>query len=486
MNRNISCIYKVLMVLVIGGIFGGHRLNAQITNIKNGKLDNGLSYYIIKDKNFKDEVHFFLYQNVGAIVENDDQNGLAHYLEHMAFNSTEHFPNGVMNFLRTNGLYGFDAHTGTNETQYAVYSVPAKNKPLTDSVLLVLKDWCNGLSLTEKDMNKERNIVIEEWRQRDNVDKRLTDAIATPIYNSSKYSYRNTIGNEKLLKNFKVKDIREFYDSWYKPNLQCVVIVGDIDPVIYEKKVAKLFGEIPTPKRAKERENILIKENVKPIYHRFVDAENTNNSFGIYQRVQLDKNLSQEDKVKLRLFEMIFNKLSSRRLSMIKNEGVEDFIGASVSYSSLVRMYAQNAWDVVPYEGREKDALRQVLSVRESIRRGGFFEKEFEETKGKIYEDLKGILASENLGTPDNYMEICKQNYLYKKPLKTFREQLTELVENLVELEVDDLNEWITSWMNDKNLAFITYSSKAEDMNIFFAEFEKILAGKNCFRKDDF
>ncbi|MBS9766384.1 MAG: insulinase family protein [Flavobacteriaceae bacterium] len=473
-GQNISFRVRVLLLVVISSI--SLSLNAQIEGLKYGKLDNGLSYYIMKDKNFKNEAHFFLYQNVGAILENDEQNGLAHYLEHMAFNSTEHFPNGVMNFLRKNGLYGFDAHTGTNETQYAVYGVPVNNKPLTDSVLLVLKDWCNGLSLTEKDMEKERNIVIEEWRQRDNVDKRLTDAIATPIYNSSKYSYRNTIGNEKLLKKFKVKDIREFYDSWYKPNLQCVAIIGDIDPNVYEKKVKELFGKIPTPKKKKEREPILIKENVKPLYYRFVDAENTNNSFGIYQRVQLNTNLTQEDKIKLRLFEMIFNKLSSRRLGMIKNEGVEDFIGASVSYSSLVRMYAQNAWDVVPYEGAERKALKQILSVRESIRRLGFSEQEFEKAKEEIYENLKGVLGSKNLGTPDNYMEVFKQNYLYKNPLQTFRERLTDLVESLVELEVEDMNKWIVSWMNDKNLAFITYSSKAEDMNISLAEFEKILA----------
>ncbi len=158
MSQNRSLRVRILLLAVISSI--SFSLHAQMEDLKHGKLNNGLSYYIMKDKNFKDEVHFFLYQNVGAILEDDEQNGLAHYLEHMAFNSTEHFPNGVMNFLRKNGLYGFDAHTGTNETKYAVYSVPAKNQQLTDAVLLILKDWCNGLSLTEADMNKERNIEI--------------------------------------------------------------------------------------------------------------------------------------------------------------------------------------------------------------------------------------------------------------------------------------------------------------------------------------
>ncbi len=252
--------------------------------------------------------------------------------------------------------------------------------------------------------------------------------------------------------------------------------MGDIDPEMYEKKVKNLFSKIPTPKQKKERKPIFIKENATPIYYRFIDAENTNNSFGIYQRVQLDTNLTQEDKIKLRLFEMIFNKLTSGHLAMIKNEGIEDFIGTSVSYSSLVRMYAQNAWDVVPYEGRERDALKQILSVRESIRRRGFSEQEFEKAKKEIYENLKGVLESKNLGTPDNYMEVFKQNYLYQNPLQTFRDRLTDLVEDIVELEVEDLNEWVKSWMDDKNLAFITYSNKAEEMNISLDEFEKILA----------
>ena len=145
------------LALSLALALGGLTLSAQVSTLRTGKLPNGLTYYISKDAGASEgTAHFYLLQNVGAILEQDHQNGLAHYLEHMAFNATQHFPQGVMQFLRGHGLYSFDARTGTDETRYSVMDVPTKEKGLTDSVLLILRDWCGGISITEKDTEKER------------------------------------------------------------------------------------------------------------------------------------------------------------------------------------------------------------------------------------------------------------------------------------------------------------------------------------------
>lgn len=452
------------------------QVGAQLTDMRHDRLPNGLTYYIVPDDTDAGQVSFYLYQNVGAIVENDDQQGLAHFLEHMAFNATEHFPQGVMKYLRGKGIYTFNARTGINETLYQINNISTEDKVLTDSALLILKDWCNGISLLPKDVEKERRIVTEEWRQSRNVDRRMTDATAPALYNGTKYAERNVIGSEHVLKKFKAADIRRFYQTWYKPEVQCVVITGDIDPMAYEKEVVRIFGRIPASKSPVKRENILIPDNESPLYYRFVDKEISSGSLALYQRCHISAASMKEEGEAEHLRAMIFGKLVSRRFAMLRNEGHEEYIAASMDYASWIRSYNQNAWDLVPYEGRELDGLRQMLSVRETIRRMGFSENEFEDAKWEIYKELKSLLESEHLGTPDNLMDVIKQNYLYGTPLEPFRRQLSESAEMLMEMEVDELNSWVRSWMDDKNLTFITYSSRNEDMDISLEQFKEMLA----------
>lgn len=469
MRRNI-----ILFALVV--VLGTLSAVAQPKWIRKGVLPNGLTYYLAKTTYAPEEANFYLFQNVGAILEDDKQQGLAHYLEHMAFNATEHFPRGVMTFLFERGINTFDASTGINETRYQINRIPTSDQPLIDSVMLVLKDWCDGITITKKDVDKERNIIIEEWRQRSGVDRRLTDAIAPSLYNGTKYAERNVIGNVDVLNTFSAKDLKAFYRKWYRPDLQCVMIIGDIDLDKYEAKVRQLFGSIKAPKKAAPRQEIVIPGNTEPAYFRFIDKENHNNSFGLYQRVHLPADIEGRDYTTESVCIQIFNRLAPQRFGIIRNDGAEAFLAAAVSYGPFVRSYYQNAWDVVPYAGRDMESLEQVLSVREWIRREGFTEAEFNDVRASMYEGIKGILEQGGLEAPDNLMDGFRQNYLYGTPVKSMHESLTETMESLAELEVEDFNAWIASWMKDENLAFITYSTKPEDMNISLEDFGRVLA----------
>ena len=459
---------RLAKILLIATALGGLTytpLSAQVATLRTGRLPNGLTYYISRDAGASEgTAHFYLLQNVGAILEDDKQNGLAHYLEHMAFEATEHFPRGVMDFLRRRGLYSFDARTGTDDTRYSIMDVPTSEKGLTDSVLLILKDWCSGISITEKDTEKQRGIIIEEWRQRGGIDKRLSDSIAGVIYNGSQYAKRNVIGSLDVLKSFKYPDIQTFYKTWYRPDLQCVIIVGDIDPAAYEQQVQKLFASLPAARNAKARPAFPIEDNNEPLYYRFVDKENRSHSYGIYQRVATPTNRSTAEATKDYLLGQLFNALAPQYFARLRNRGEEAYIAASVSYSPLVRGYAQFAWDFVPYAGQDEQALRQVLLARAQMPYGFFSDKAFEAEKQKLYDGMKEVLSdNKGLGTPQNFIDIYRNNYLYGTAMREFRQQLTDNLETLVELEADDLRAWLKErGMGEGNLAFVAYTNSPE------------------------
>ena len=455
---------SLLIATTLGGLTYTP-LSAQISTLRTGRLPNGLTYYISRDAGASEgTAHFYLLQNVGAILEEDKQNGLAHYLEHMAFEATEHFPGGVMDFLRRRGLYSFDARTGTDDTRYSIMDVPTAEKGLTDSVLLILKDWCSGISITEKDTEKQRGIIIEEWRQRGGIDKRLSDSIAGVIYNGSQYAHRNVIGSLDVLKSFKYPDIQAFYKTWYRPDLQCVIIVGDIDPAAYEQQVQKLFASLPAARNAKARPAFPIEDNNEPLYYRFVDKENRSHSYGLYQRVATPTNRPTEQATKDYLLGQLFNALAPQYFARLRNRGEEAYIAASVSYSPLVRGYGQFAWDFVPYAGQDEKALQQVLRARALMPYDFFSDKAFEAEKQKLYDGMKEVLSDDKgLGTPQNFIDIYRNNYLYGTAMREFRQQLSDNLETLVELEADDLRSWLKEHaLGDRNLAFVAYTNSPE------------------------
>ena len=473
---------RILIAAAVGGLSFAS-LAAQVSTLRTGRLPNGLTYYISRDAGASEgTAHFFLLQNVGAILEDEQQNGLAHYLEHMAFEATEHFPGGVMNFLRARGLYSFDARTGTDDTRYSIMDVPTAEKGLTDSVLLILKDWCNGISITEKDTEKQRGIIIEEWRQRGGIDKRLSDSIAGVIYNGSQYAKRNVIGSLDVLKTFKYRDIQDFYKTWYRPDLQCVIIVGDIDPAAYEQQVQKLFSSLPAARKAKERPTFTIADNEQPLYYRFIDKENRSHSYGLYQRVATPTNRSTAEATKDYLLGQLFNALAPQYFARLRNSGTEAYIAASVSYSPLVRGYSQFAWDFVPYEGQDRRALQQILIARAQMPYYDFFTNQaFEAEKQKLYEGMKEVLSDDKgLGTPQNFIDIYRNNYLYGTPMREFRQQLEDNLEALVELEADDLRAWLKQRaMGDRNLAFVAYTNSPQAEAISEEYFRKALVAYN-------
>jgi len=473
----------VPVALLIGFLFFPFSsANAQMNGLRKGKLANGLTYYIYNDGSATGEAQYYLYQNVGAILENDEEMGLAHVLEHLAFNTTDHFPNGVMNFLRSNNLNDFEAFTGVDDTRYAVHNVPTNDAKLNENMLWVLRDWCHGVKMTPKDIEKERGIILEEWRHRSGVDRRLTDAIAPVVYNHAGYATHNVIGSQKILETFQQKQVKQFYDKWYRPNMQFIAVIGDVDVDQMEKNIQTVFKTLPAKQApAVNPQTRQIPDNTTPLYMRFIDPENKSASFGLYQRYEVKGNAPEEDRVRQFIFTKFFNTLAPKRFVMLKNADKESYIAAEVSLSPLVRNYYQMAWDMVPYQGNEQKALQQMLAVRDNLRDQGFTAAEFNAEKEKMYNGMKDVLEAKGLGTPDNALMLFRQNFLYDIPVQDFRGQINRNLETLVELEVEDMNAWMKSLLNDNNLAFVTYSKSQSEMNITENDLMAALKEKSSF-----
>ena len=246
-------------------------------NVRIGHLENGLTYYIRHNEEPKDQAHFYIAQKVGSILEDENQRGLAHFLEHMCFNGTEHFPgNGVIKYLETIGVkFGADlnAYTSIDETVYNIDNVPVTVPGAIDSCLWILHDWADGLLLTGEDIDKERGVIHEEWRSRQDAQMRMYEQFLPIIYPNNKYAVRMPIGLMEVVDNFPYQALRDYYEKWYRPDQQGIVVVGDIDVDAIEAKIKDIFGTIAKPVNPAERYYVPVEDNAEPIVAVVKDKE---------------------------------------------------------------------------------------------------------------------------------------------------------------------------------------------------------------------
>lgn len=230
-------------------------------DVRIGHLSNGLTYYIQHNESPKGMADFFLAQEVGSINEADNQRGLAHFLEHMCFNGTEHFPGkNLINYLESNGVkFGanLNAYTSTDETVYNICKVPTSRESLVDSTLLIIRDWCDGITLDAQEIDAERGVIVNEWRQRNTAPNRMLERALEEIYGDSPYGHRMPIGKMEVVENFPPEVLRDYYKTWYIPANQCVVVVGDIDVNKVEQSIRRTFGDIPAKRTAASKESHL-------------------------------------------------------------------------------------------------------------------------------------------------------------------------------------------------------------------------------------
>ena len=242
----------------------------QDEKVRVGKLDNGLTYYIRNNNWPEHKANFYIAQRVGSIQENDDQRGLAHFLEHMAFNGSEHFPDStLLEYTRSLGVeFGSDlnAYTSIDQTVYRICNVPTTRATAVDSCVLILKDWSNGLTLDSKEIDKERGVIHQEWQMGEGPGQRMYQKILPKLYPGCKYGERLPIGLMEIVDNFEPDVLRAYYHKWYRPDNQAIIVVGDVDVDRVEALIKDLWKGVVVPADAAQVVPEQVPDNAEAIY----------------------------------------------------------------------------------------------------------------------------------------------------------------------------------------------------------------------------
>nr|WP_319401504.1 insulinase family protein [uncultured Carboxylicivirga sp.] len=413
------------LIAVFTSIFAQYDMNAPAPldpAIRTGVLENGMTYYIRHNEEPKERASFYIIQNVGAILEDDSQNGLAHFLEHMAFNGTKNFPDkDIISKLEAHGVaFGrnINAYTAKDETVYNLSDVPVGPEGLIDTCLLVLFDWSDNLTLDHQEIDDERGVISEEWRTRRNAGFRLRAQYAPTLYNNSKYGIRDVIGDYDVINGFEYDELRRFYHDWYRTDLQAIAIVGDIDVDEVEAKIKELFSKIPAIKNPKERYIVDIPHKAEMDYSLATDKEANQSNISLYIRHDAIK---PEDKTLATLrkshMETLISIMIRSRISEMLERGTPPFIMGNIGFSSLTRTSDVFYISATAKDNEEDVAFEAILTEAERIKQYGFTQTELERAKTSLLLSYENYFKGRDKIPNDSYCQEFKELYLNNSPM---------------------------------------------------------------------
>ena len=361
--------------------------------VRTGQLENGMKYYIRHNDKQKGLADFYIIHDVGAIQEEDNQQGLAHFLEHMAFNGTKNLPDKMLiQYLEKVGVkFGANLNAGTSwdYTQYLMKDVPVTRQGVIDTAMLILHDWSHFITLDHDEIDKERGVIQEELRTRDGASWRSTINLLQTLFKGSKYEKRNLIGHLDGLQSFTYDDIKSFYHKWYRPDYQAVVIVGDIDAEKVEAQVKTLMADIPAPAAdAATKQDIFVPDNQEPIISIFEDPEMLESDITLYiKRAAMPKEYCNTIIAEnVSLINSIGSTMANARLAEIASKPNAPFTQAHLMNGSVGICPTMESLivGVTTKDNGLAQGFAAALVELERIRRHGFTEGELERAKAQV------------------------------------------------------------------------------------------------------
>ena len=447
---------------------------------RTGRLSNGMTYYIRHNAKEKGLADFYIAQRVGSILEEPRQRGLAHFLEHMAFNGTKHFPGkgkqlGIVPWCETIGVkFGanLNAYTSVDQTVYHISSAPISRESVLDSCLLVLNDWSHYILLEDQEIDKERGVIEEEWRTRraGMAMQRMMEDVQPTIYKGSKYEDCMPIGSMDIVRNFPYQDLRDYYDKWYRPDLQAVVIVGDFDVDKVEKKVKKLFSKIPMPKDAAERVYYPVPDNEKMIVAIQKDAEQPIVLAHLYMKHDPTPDDQKDSYQYLRddYIADLISYMTNSRLAELRQQPNAPFMSASGHDGGFFLSRTKEAFSLSVSCKQDNiiGGLFAATAALERIRQHGFVQSELDRAK-KIYLNAAERRFKERNDRRNSYfVNKCVNNFLTGEPVvsEEFSLQNTQELDKSVTL--DEVNKVVRELVSDKNQVAALYGPDKEGVTL--------------------
>ena len=447
--------------------------------VRMGKLDNGLTYYIRHNEYPKQRAEFHIAQAVGAILEEDHQNGLAHFLEHMAFNGTEHFAGkGIIEYFESIGVnFGgnINAYTSLDETVYRLSEVPTTREGIIDSALLVMHDWACGLLLLEDEIDNERGVIREEWRTGAQANRRMWKAINPLKYPGSQYAKRDVIGDTAVINNFAYDALRDYYKKWYGPDNQAIIVVGDIDVDQIEAKIKALWADVPARVNRGERPLYSVDDNAEPIVAIVRDKEAQYTRIEMeFKKPQLPKqfrctDMSYVQNLAIELVCDMFN----NRMSELSMKPEATFVGAGSYYGELVKEKDAFVAVYLAKQGQEVAAYKDLLTQLEKMRRYGFTSAELDRVKKETLAAYEKSYNERNTVRNIMYAQECIRHYLSDEPIPGIAWEYEMVQQLLPMISVDMLNQIAQSLVTDENLV-ISFQAPEDEKNVLPTEAEAI------------
>ncbi len=453
-------------------------------NLRYGKLENGLTYYIRHNKHPENRADFYIAQNVGSILENESQLGLAHFLEHMAFNGTENFPGkSMLNYLESIGVkFGenVNAYTGFDETVYNLSNVPVVREGVVDTCLMVLSDWSSAIALEDEEIDNERGVIHEEWRTRNSAQQRMWEALVPVMFEGSQYANRMPIGSMDIVLNFPYKTLRDYYHKWYRPDLQGIIIVGDIDVDHVEAKVKELFGKIVLPEDAAERVYYTVPDNEEPIVAISKDKESTSTNIMVFYKH--DPMPKEQKESYLGLLEDYMKYLASHMLNARMEEMVQKpnapFLGGYAYDDNFFVSKTKQAFTTIAVSKNDGVELALAALLRETQRvdQFGFTASELARAKADFTTLLEGQYKERDKNRNSTYVDEYVNHFTSGGTVAgiEMEYQIYNQLAPMVTLEM--VNKYAQELISDKNVVIaiagvdaegVDYPAKEEVLEIF-------------------
>lgn len=431
--------------------------------VRIGKLDNGLTYYIRHNEYPKNQVDFYIAQKVGSILEEDNQRGLAHFLEHMCFNGTKNFPgNSMVKWLESVGVkfgYNLNAYTSIDETVYRISSVPTERIGVQDSCLMILSDWADGLLLNGKDIDEERAVIHEEWRSQLLPNMRILEKLLPELYPDSRYGHRLPIGTMEVVDHFPHQALRDYYEKWYRPDLQGIVVVGDIDVDRIEGKIKELFSKIEKPVNPAERVYYPVADNEKPIVAFGSDKEQDKYVAQImfkYDALPDSLKGTMADVTTAYLLDMAQMMLQIR-LNELGQKADAPFAAASAFYGEFIMAKTKQAFQfaMLPKGNSFDEGLKAVYREALRAKRGGFTATEYARCRTEYLSQLEKAYNNRNQQENKTLAESYVRNFIDKKPIPGIETEYQMMSMIVNQIPVEAVNQVFSQIVSDKNLVVL-------------------------------
>ncbi len=436
--------------------------------VRKGQLENGLTYYIRHNDKPADRAEFYLATNVGAIQETPDQDGLAHFLEHMCFNGTKNFPGkGILEYLQSIGAeFGrnINASTGVEQTVYMLNNIPLVREGVIDTCLLILHDYSHYVTCDPEEIDKERGVIIEERRARRTADWRMHEQSLPYYYGDSKYAGCTLIGSQENLENFKPESLTNFYHTWYRPDLQAVIVVGDIDVDAVEAKIKSTFADIPAVENPQPKEAYKIPDNEEPVVGIITDPEATRSSIEILWKSEpMPEQLNSTDVgMMMELVKNYVSIIMAERFNDITSKPDAPFLSAYMGIGQLCETMEVTMGQIVAKDGEAIPAFKAFMTEAEKMKRFGFTDDEVSRAKDNIlssYEKkVQGADTRKNADFINEYINNFFDNYPYMEPQTEY--ETAKLICSQINAAV--LNQIASAIITDNNMV-IVYKAPAKE-----------------------